>query len=227
MVWQSFTTVVTLGKVMRQDETEVQLKNVLERLRMYSSTREDCHWLQGYQWHNITQKYGQDVVEQMAKNALFAFPTHQDEWEHNKSQLLVANQHHPIAKITADCQGIHSKSSSAVVLEGSSVNYTYCKTARVNLTVNINVKYALYNGAVGTVVDIVYPEGLSPSDGGFPEFVVVDFPKYTGPPWMEDHPTWIPVCPVERRLDCHCCKRILPPLRPGFGTTIHRVQGKH
>ena len=163
----------------------------------------------------------------MAKNALFAFPTHQEELQHNKTQLLVANQHYPIAKITADCQGSHAKSSSSDASGGLIRQLYVCKTARVNLTVNINVKYALYNGAVGAVVDIVYAEGLSPSDGGFPEFLVVDFPKYTGPPWMEDHPTWIPVCPVERRLDCLCCKRVLPPLRPGFGTTIHRVQGKH
>ncbi len=210
---------------MRQDESEVQLRDVLQRLRTYSSTKQDCQWLQHFQWSNITQRYEKEVVETMTQNALFAFPTHQEEWEHNKTKLLAANQHHPIARITAQCQGIHAKTSGADASGGLIRTLYLCKTARVNLTVNINVRYGLYNGAVGTVKDIVYAEGKAPNDETFPDFIVVDFPKYKGPPWITENPTWIPICTVERRLDCMCCRRVQLPLRPGFGTTIHRVQG--
>ena len=224
-LWGSFKTVVTLRQTMRQDHSEVELKNVLHRLRSYSATRDDALWLQSFQWQNLTRKYGDAVLKSMSDNGLFAFPTHKEEWEHNKSKLLQANTSFPIAKISADSQGQHAKSSSAAG-SGGLIRLLYvCKTARVNLTVNINVKFGLFNGAVGTVVDIVYPEGRSPADAGFPEFIVVDFPGYTGPPWIQDHPTWVPVSVVDRRLDCNCCKRAQMPLRPGFGTTIHRVQG--
>jgi hypothetical protein len=224
-LWKSFTTVVTLRQVMRQDDSEVQLKNVLQRLRTYSATHEDTVWLQSFQWQHLTRKFGNDAMALMSDNALFAFPTHKEEWEHNKNKLLQANESFPIAKITAQFKGLHAKSTSADS-SGGLIRVLYaCKSARVNLTVNINLKFGLYNGTVGRVVDIVYAQGKSPTDGVFPEFIVVNFPQYTGPPWIEDNPTWIPVPAIERRLDCHCCTRTQLPLRPGFGTTIHRVQG--
>ena len=58
-----------------------------------------------------------------------------------------------------------------------------------------------------------------------PQFILVDFPHYSGPALIKEHPTWVPVFPVERRLICNCCSRTQIPLRPGFGTTIHSVQG--
>ena len=102
-----------------------------------------------------------------------------------------------------------------------------CKNARESLTSNLNIKFKLFNRAVGSVVDIVYPAGKKPADNVFPDFVLVDFPGYTGPPFIEDHPTHIHLLPIERRLDCarNCCSRMQIPLRPAFGQTIHSVQG--
>jgi hypothetical protein len=226
LLWKAFDTVVTLHQIIRQDNREQELKSVLQRLRTYSATENDCEWLQQFQWGNLQKKYSPTDMQNMTENALFAFPTHAQEWEHNKAQLLVANQNSPIAKINAECQGVHAKTSSADTAAGLIRSLFVCNSARVNLTSNINVRFGLFNGAVGNVIDIPYAEGQSPRDG-FPKFVLVDFPKFTGPPYMEDHPTWIPVPAVERRLDCQCCKRKQVPLRPGFGTTIHRVQGMY
>lgn len=80
------------------------------------------------------------------------------------------------------------------------------------------------NGTVGTVVDFCYSNGDSPKDG-FPEYVLVDFPKYQGPELVQNHPTWIPVPPIERRCECECCTRTQVPLRLGWGLTIHKCQG--
>ena len=56
---------------------------------------------------------------------------------------------------------------------------------------------------------------------------MVDFPRYSGPPFLDARPHLVPIVPVERSLDCNChackCKQI--PLRLGWGTTIHRCQG--
>ena len=75
----------------------------------------------------------------MAKNALFAFPTHAEEWEHNKAQFFFANRDFPIAKITAECQVIHAKTSSADTAGGLIRTLYVCKSARVRLTTTINV----------------------------------------------------------------------------------------
>ena len=40
------------------------------------------------------------------------FPTHNEEWAHNKIKLLEANEHFPVAKIDAVCHGLHSKTSA-------------------------------------------------------------------------------------------------------------------
>ena len=93
------------------------------------------------------------------------------------------------------------------------------------LTVNLCVDAGLFNGATGNIVHLIYPEGITPSDGGQPSVVVVDFPKYKGPAFVEDHPTYVPIHAVDRRLDCECCSRKQIPLRLGWGTTIHRCQG--
>ena len=86
------------------------------------------------------------------------------------------------------------------------------------------VKFGQFNGTVGNVMDIICSRGKSPQDE-FPNFILVEFPKFKGPPFMEDHPTWIHVPAIDRRLDFLCCKRRQVPLRPGFVTTIHRLQG--
>ena len=101
-----------------------------------------------------------------------------------------------------------------------------CKEAKVNLSANLCVPFGLYNGAPGKVRDIVYKDGRKPSDG-LPDVVLVEFPKYSGPPFLEHHPKIVPIVPVERRIDCLChgCKRKQVPLRLGWASTIHRCQG--
>jgi hypothetical protein len=49
------------------------------------------------------------------------------------------------------------------------------------LTCNLNVKFGLFNGSSGTVMDIIYPVGKFPKDG-HPICVMVEFQQYTGLP---------------------------------------------
>ena len=124
-----------------------------------------------------------------------------------------------------NCSGIHAK-LSADEKSGWLIRILYIwELAGVNLTCNVNVPFGLFKGAVLKVMDIVYSANITPKDG-FPEFAMADFPKYCGPPLMDDHPTWIPVPVVEMRLDCQFCKRRQALLRPNRGTTIHRCLDK-
>lgn len=84
------------------------------------------------------------------------------------------------------------------------------------LTVNLNVTYGLFNGSMGQVVNIIYLNGRTPVEGQ-PDVVMVNFTKYTGPPFIDSHLQLVQIVPVERKKDCHCfnCKRKQIPLRIG------------
>ena len=58
---------------------------------------------------------------------------------------------------------------------------------------------------------------------------MVNFPKYTGPAFIQSNPNIVPIRPVERRIDCSCenCKRKQHPLRVGWVRTLYGCQGKH
>ncbi|KAK3090526.1 hypothetical protein FSP39_012488 [Pinctada imbricata] len=94
------------------------------------------------------------------------------------------------------------------------------------LTSNLQVKFGLFNGSFGTVVDIIYAPSENPKTS-HPLVVMVDFTKYSGPAFIAHCPRLVPITPIERKLDCPChhCKRIQIPLRLGWGSTIHRCQG--
>ena len=103
-----------------------------------------------------------------------------------------------------------------------------CRDSKVMLVVNLKADWGLYNGAVGTVVDIVYKDGRRPTDdpAPLPEVVLVRFPGYRGPSYINEDPTVVPIVPVSRSTECTCrCKRLQVPLRLAWGTTIHKCQG--
>ena len=55
------------------------------------------------------------------------------------------------------------------------------------LTVSFVVEYHLFNGSVGKIIDIIYPEGKTQNNCS-PSVVMVYFPKYTGPSYVEKLP---------------------------------------
>jgi hypothetical protein len=225
LVWKEFTTAITLKTLIRQNKEERQFTQTLSALRQYQVTRTQAEWLQNFQWNNLRMSHGEELLQRMSQEGLFVFPTHEQESSHNKLKLLEANKVAPIAKIQAHSQGVHKNVSSDKA--GGLLNHLYlCRGAKVMLTTNMNVEFGLFNGSMGTVQDIIYLDGKNPTSN-LPDVVMVEFSKYSGPPFIGCKPKLVPIVPVERKIDCHCfsCKRTQVPLRLGWGTTIHRCQG--
>jgi hypothetical protein len=63
------------------------------------------------------------------------------------------------------------------------------------LTGNLNVKFGLFNGSSGTVMDIIYPVGKFPNDS-HPMCVMVEFQQYTGLPFIQENLKLVPITPV-------------------------------
>ena len=101
---------------------------------------------------------------------------------------MEANEQFPVAKIDAVCHGLYSKTSSDDTMRGGLLKTLYiCVGCKVMLTCNSNVKFGLFNGSSGTVMDIIYPVGKFPKDG-HPICVMVEFQQNTGLPFIQENP---------------------------------------
>jgi hypothetical protein len=101
-----------------------------------------------------------------------------------------------------------------------------CWDAMVEITkVNIEPKWGLFNGAIGTVVDTIFRQRENPNEGHLPIVVFVDLKHYRGPIWDKDNPTHVPIVPIQRRCEPMCCTRKQIPLQIAWTKTTHSLQG--
>ena len=98
--WTTFDSAIELTLIIRQNESEQQLRDVLMSLRNYTTTPQQIHWLQQFQWHKLHMSHGPELLTRMDEQGLYIFPTHSLEWQRNNSKLLECNrqQNHPVAR---------------------------------------------------------------------------------------------------------------------------------
>jgi hypothetical protein len=102
-----------------------------------------------------------------------------------------------------------------------------CREAKVQLMgKNFEPDWGLFNGSIGIVKEIVFNKDENPLDGTLPQYAIVEFPDYCGPPWIPDKPKWVPIPPVELHCQSHCCNVQFIPLALAYAKTGHTFQGQ-
>ena len=70
LVWTSLDSAVELTQILRQNESEQQLRDVLMSMRTYSTTTRQIRWLQQFQWHNLRISYSPEVLGRIDEQGL-------------------------------------------------------------------------------------------------------------------------------------------------------------
>ena len=153
------------------------------------------------------------------EDALHLFPTKDAVVEYNIDQLHNNNQ--PITAIKALHNGHNASKGSSDDAGGLEPVIHLSVGARVMLITNLWVEVGLVNGAVGTVISIVYETGGPPD---LPLAVLVKFDNYTGPTFSNQT---VPIVPVRRTWlsSASSCSRLQIPLKLAWAVTIHKAQG--
>lgn len=73
-----------------------------------------------------------------------------------------------------------------------------CKNAKVMLTTNLCVPFGLFNGATGTIIDLIYKNENRP-ENSIPDVVMVQFDNYSGPPFHRGKSKNCPYCPSRKK----------------------------
>ena len=225
--------VMHLPKIERVDPDQVLLHQLLHGVR---AEDEDSN-LTDYQidvlskkLHLMSPHFTPSERTLICKDALFLFANCAPRDTFNKTMLQSINcPNNPTAKIRA-----HTYKNGVLVSNNSHYNEnvppftTFSRGARVAISgCNIMPTWGLFNGSIGTVLDVVFREGESPNTGNHPIYVLVDFSLYSGPPFLLSTRRAVPITPVTVLCDRNCCcKRTFIPLTLSFGKTAHTFQGQ-
>ena len=222
------STVYKLPKIRRVDKSKVDDANLMERLRFGEKvTDSDVSRLMGLQLNEIRNSHGQKVVDNILNNAIHLFFRNDKRIEHNlKQQAKINTKDNPTAIIKPVSKS-RSRPRPVRAHFGSDAPAASIMAigSQVSLKRNFFPLWGLHNGACGKVHEIVFGKDKNPNAGDLPEYVVVEFPLYRGPPWDLDNPKLVPVPMTSSNCKYHCCSRYFCPLQLCFARTIHTFQG--
>ena len=220
----------------RQNKDQKHFREILEKVRCEPNgknmTEEDAKYLNSF--HLQRSDFTADQIATLTHDpeTLFLFALHAGKDACNEKMLYRDHsKHNPVAIIKTISKNKHgaviSNTSRHFGRESNVQNRTmFCRNAKVHLYgKNIKPEWGLFNGAQGVVKDIVFASGHSPNTNDQPIYVLVDFPQYKGPSFLVDHPTFVPIVPMQHFCIKHCCSKTFIPLQLSYARTIHTFQG--
>ncbi|XP_066927171.1 uncharacterized protein [Clytia hemisphaerica] len=218
-IYRTFSHYVVLNETMRQGPDQLSFLEMLLRIREGKLNVDD--------WKTINSRYEGELSESekeyfKLETCLTVMETWQEVNVENHNKL--ADLEVPVATIPSKGKGRHHTQSVNQMGQIPATSHI-AVGSRVLLTKNqfSLTPFGLNNGAIGKVIAILFGRGKAPPE--FPEAVVVDFPRYKGPAWLPEHPTWVPIPVNESRCENNCCSRTGLPLMPGYCIPISKSQG--
>jgi hypothetical protein len=149
--------VMDSDQVCRQTDDQVILKGILERLRLGWMNERDEAGLRFLMLDD--DHYTSKEIKDISDGALHLFARHQAKNAYNEQKLretVTDTNPSPVVRCIDETTATNAKSKS------THLNKTFDmrKKCYVEITkVNIEPKWGLFNGAIGTVVDIIFRQG--------------------------------------------------------------------
>ena len=170
--------------------------------------------------------------QELLHEAMWIFTTNAEAKEHNK-RMMTHHVHktNPLMNFgyklvpSANSKKDRGFFSHFAIKTRNSASVPLCRGARICLDRNIWTEAGLYNGAMGTVIDIRFAPGESPLQGHLPIYVIVKMDEYVGPIWDEKNPCHVPIPPMKCPCEKFCCEMEQVPVQLSFARTLHRFQG--
>jgi ATP-dependent DNA helicase PIF1 len=206
-----FQSVVELDQPFRQvgdDDNQIHFRHLLRRVANSEASEDDWRWLQTRRPCCLSP-CDNDAFDA----SKFIVSTNDLRKEINYDKLAFLS---PVLRIDDCDDGVQNSTEDD--LDGERLERDDCSLyaigAEVMLTANLWTEAGLVNGTCGVVVDI-----LKPADARKARVIMVDFPKYRGPPLFDLHPTVVPIT----QLRSGATKGV--PLSLAWAITIHKAQG--
>jgi len=224
-------TVSALSKVERQDVGNTEHTSLLTNLRPPNKlTRSQVNRLLRLDVKTLRAETNDDITENSMH--IYAFKDDAKKWN-RKCVVEKSSATNPVAMLKGSGKSSASRLGKVIHShfnnEQTPLSTNIFHGARVSIRGrNFVPEWGLFNGAIGTVDEIVFKDDESPNDNNLPLYVAVHFENYTGPVWDPQNPKVvpIPIINVPCNRDHRCCSLNVCPLVPAYATTIHKFQGQ-
>ncbi len=218
--------VKTLKQNFRIKEDQIKLKSYCQQLRDKGGLTE-MQAIDLLQYHISNPDISPERREELHDKAIWIYTTNEEVREHNYRKLAQkCRGDNPLVSIPYHFVRKKEKANHFSSSKKSGFSVVMSRDCRVSITDNIWQEVGLYNGAMGTVVDIRYSKDKHPLRGDLPEYIVVSMDTYSGPIWDENNPTYVPIPTHHTTCDYNCCEIEHIPLTLSFARTIHKFQGQ-
>ena len=228
LLFKKFRKTMIFDQQMRQiGEDQKQYNKLLDRVANAETTLDDWYLLK------TRELTGDGIIppdqqEEIWKNGRKICALNANMVEYNKQRIRALDA--PIAKIKSENKPTTVEQFSLKASQAQNLPpiVWLAKGSKVRLTMNIFKKAGLTNGAVGTVVGIIYEENCKPQD--LPSMIIVHFPDYIGKMSYKGMDGCWPIVPVARDWYDPIRRkrrwRRMLPVMESYASTIHTCQGQ-
>ena len=225
MIFAYFDKTIIFDQIMRQDgDDQKRFREVLNNLCTGEFTNHDWNYLKQRELTGDGQLSDTEKKKVFFNNATKLCGTNKDLIKYNLERIEALGT--PYANIKSKNSDHMVASLTASKAQSLPSQLRLAKECKVILTVNLWKEAGLTNGAKGVIKYIVYESNVKPT--ALPSMVIVQFPQYIGPTYLDNCNNCVPIVPIRRVWFSgkKTCWRIMLPLKMAYGTTIHCSQGQ-